>query len=55
MNKKSLPERSKAGHDILRIIRKAGKQTVREAHDQLQSACGGACTTGKIIMVGMGR
>ena len=50
MNKKSLPELSKAEYDILRIIWKAGKQTVREVHDQLQETYGWAYTTTKTMM-----
>jgi len=50
MNKKSLPELSKAEYDILRFIWKAGKQTVREVHDQLQETYGWAYTTTKTMM-----
>ena len=50
MQKKSLPELSKAEYDILRIIWKAGKQTVREVHDQLQQTYGWAYTTTKTMM-----
>jgi len=50
MNVKSLPELSRAEYDILRIIWKDGKQTVREVHDQLQKTNGWAYTTTKTMM-----
>ncbi|MBN2411476.1 BlaI/MecI/CopY family transcriptional regulator [candidate division KSB1 bacterium] len=50
MNNKSLPELSKAEYDILRVIWKSGKQTVREVHDQLQDTYGWAYTTTKTMM-----
>ena len=50
MNINSLPELTKAEYDILRIIWKAGKQTVREVHDQLHETYGWAYTTTKTMM-----
>ena len=50
MIKQNLPELSKAEYDILRIIWKAGKQTVREVHDRLQETYGWAYTTTKTMM-----
>lgn len=47
---KELPNLSKAEYDILRVLWKNGKQTVREAHDQLQSTYGWAYTTTKTMM-----
>jgi predicted transcriptional regulator len=48
--KKDLPELSKAEYDILRVLWEKGRQTVREAHDQLQSTYGWAYTTTKTMM-----
>ena len=45
-----LPELSKAEYDILRIVWKHERQTVREVHDQLQEAYGWAYTTTKTMM-----
>lgn len=50
MNKKDLPELSKAEYDILRVLWKEGQQTVREVHDQLQITYGWAYTTTKTMM-----
>jgi predicted transcriptional regulator len=51
MNKKNkVPELSKAEYDILRILWKNGKQTVREVHTQLNSINGWAYTTTKTMM-----
>ena len=47
---KPVPELSKAEYDILRIIWKNGKQSVREVHDQLQPTSGWAYTTTKTMM-----
>ena len=47
---KPVPELSKAEYDILRIIWKNGRQSVREVHDQLQSTSGWAYTTTKTMM-----
>lgn len=49
-NKHDLPELSKAEYDILRVLWKKGKQTVREVHDELQSTSGWAYTTTKTMM-----
>jgi predicted transcriptional regulator len=48
--KKRLPDLTKAEYDILRILWKAGEQSVREVHDALQSAYGWAYTTTKTMM-----
>ena len=48
--KNDLPELSKAEYDILRILWKKGKQTVREVHDQLQGVHEWAYTTTKTMM-----
>ena len=45
-----LPELSKAEYDILRIVWKHKRQTVREVHDQLQEAYSWAYTTTKTMM-----
>lgn len=52
MNRKhtKLPELSKSEYDILRVLWKQGKQTVREVHDTLQPSSGWAYTTTKTIM-----
>ncbi|HPG38739.1 MAG TPA: BlaI/MecI/CopY family transcriptional regulator [bacterium] len=50
MNLPSLPELSRAEYDILRVIWKDGKQTVREVHDKLQQTNGWAYTTTKTMM-----
>jgi len=50
MNFTSLPELSRAEYDILRVIWKDGKQTVREVHDKLQKTNGWAYTTTKTMM-----
>ena len=47
---KTVPELSKAEYDILRIIWKNGRQSVREVHDQLQPTSGWAYTTTKTMM-----
>ncbi len=47
---KSVPELSKAEYDILRVIWKKGRQSVREVHDQLQPTSGWAYTTTKTMM-----
>ena len=48
--KNTLPELSKAEYDILRVLWKAGEQSVREVHDQLQTTYGWAYTTTKTMM-----
>jgi predicted transcriptional regulator len=48
--KDDLPDLSKAEYDILRVLWKKGKQTVREVHDQLQGVYGWAYTTTKTMM-----
>lgn len=45
-----LPELTKPEYDILRVLWKAGEQSVREVHDALQSAYGWAYTTTKTMM-----
>ena len=45
-----IPEPSKAEYDILRILWKNGRQTVREVHDKLQATSGWAYTTTKTMM-----
>jgi len=50
MKKNELPELSKAEYDILRILWKSGKQTVREVHDKLQGTYKWAYTTTKTMM-----
>lgn len=47
---KKLPELSKAEYDILRILWKHGKQSVREVHDKLLATSGWAYTTTKTMM-----
>jgi len=46
----ALPELSKSEYDILRILWKNGRQTVREVHDQVHKNSGWAYTTTKTIM-----
>ncbi len=48
--RKDIPELSKAEYDILRILWKDGKLTVREVHDQVYSIHKWAYTTTKTIM-----
>ncbi len=50
MTKKDLPNLSKAEYDILRILWKKGRLTVREVHDHLQETYGWAYTTTKTMM-----
>ena len=50
MKPKKLPELSKSEYDILRILWKNGKQSVREVHDQLHDTSGWAYTTTKTMM-----
>ena len=45
-----LPELSKAEYDILRVLWKNGRNTVREVHDQISSTTGWAYTTTKTMM-----
>ncbi len=45
-----IPEPSKAEYDILRILWKTGRQTVREVHDILVKTSGWAYTTTKTMM-----
>ncbi len=47
---KNLIDLSRAEYDILRILWKGKKLTVREVHDQLQEAYGWAYTTTKTMM-----
>ena len=46
----NLPNLSKAEYDILRILWKGGRKTVREVHDELQETTGWAYTTTKTMM-----
>lgn len=48
--KKDLPELSKAEYDILRVLWKADRLSVREVHDQLTEAYGWAYSTTKTMM-----
>jgi BlaI family penicillinase repressor len=50
MSKKKLPDLSKSEYDILRILWKDGRQTVRELHDRIQETSGWAYTTTKTMM-----
>ncbi len=45
-----LPELSKAEYDILSVLWKKGRQSVREVHDVLQATHGWAYTTTKTMM-----
>ena len=45
-----LPELSKAEYDILRVLWKNGRNTVREVHDQITNTTGWAYTTTKTMM-----
>ncbi len=45
-----LPDLSKAEYDILRILWKEGRQSVRELHDWIQETSGWAYTTTKTVM-----
>jgi BlaI family penicillinase repressor len=47
---KKLPELSKSEYDILRILWKEGRQSVRELHDRIQETSGWAYTTTKTMM-----
>jgi len=47
---KRIPDLSKAEYDILRILWKEGRQTVRELHDRLHETSGWAYTTTKTMM-----
>ena len=49
-SQKRLPDLSKAEYDILRVLWKSGRQSVREVHDQLQETSGWAYTTTKTMM-----
>jgi len=44
------PELSRAEFDILRVMWKRGRQTVREVHEQLRASQGWAYTTTKTMM-----
>ncbi|NQT26190.1 BlaI/MecI/CopY family transcriptional regulator [candidate division KSB1 bacterium] len=51
MSKKTgLPDLSKAEYDILRVLWKQGRQTIRELHDRLYETSGWAYTTTKTMM-----
>ena len=45
-----LPELSRAEYDILRVLWKKGRLSVREVHDHLQETSGWAYTTTKTMM-----
>lgn len=47
---KQVPEISKAEYDILNVLWKKGKQTVREVHDQVSQSTKWAYTTTKTTM-----
>ena len=46
----AMPDLSRAEFDILRVLWKEGRQSVREVHDQLQETRGWAYTTTKTMM-----
>lgn len=48
--KENLPELSKSEYDILRVLWKRGRLTVREVHDDLLPSSGWAYTTTKTMM-----
>ncbi len=50
MSKNILPELSKPEYNILRILWKNGRSSVREVHDQLKDSLGWAYTTTKTMM-----
>jgi len=50
MKAKNLPDLSKSEYDILRILWKNGKQSVREVHNQITKTSGWAYTTTKTMM-----
>lgn len=49
-NNHELPELSRAEYDILRVLWKQGRLSVREVHDHLQETSGWAYTTTKTMM-----
>lgn len=49
-NRMTLPELSKAEYNILRVLWKSEKLTIREVHDQLQTTSNWAYTTTKTMM-----
>ena len=48
--KNDLPELSRSEYDILHVLWKLDRATVREVHDQVQEATGWAYTTTKTMM-----
>jgi BlaI family transcriptional regulator, penicillinase repressor len=48
--KKTLPDLSQSEYDILHVLWKKGKQTVREVHNDLYPISGWAYTTTKTVM-----
>lgn len=48
--KRKLPDVSKAEYDILRVLWKSGRLSVREVHDRIQETSGWAYTTTKTMM-----
>ncbi len=49
-HKNTLPDISKAEHDVLRFLWQDGQQSVREVHDKVTKATGWAYTTTKTVM-----
>ena len=49
-DRNSLPDLSKAEHDILNALWRSGAQSVREVHDQVSQTTGWAYTTTKTVM-----
>ena len=49
-NQNHLPELSRSGLDIMKILWKDGRSSAREVHDQLSAAYGWAYSTTKTIM-----
>lgn len=50
MNRKSIPDLSRAEYDILNVLWREGKQSVREVHDQLTEVYSWAYSTTKTTM-----
>jgi predicted transcriptional regulator len=48
--RKPLPDLSRAEYDILRVLWKRGRRSVREVHDDLEAVYGWAYTTTKTMM-----
>lgn len=50
MSEKELPELSKPEYDILSVLWKKGKQSVREVHEHMEKTHGWALTTTRTVM-----